>query len=330
VDFRRIYRKQRPLIPKALGVFGTVGVRINALTGDETPLAHASAALELLDQDRAAGNRAWGYHWDVQTRWSFYAGGSPNVVVTTFAADGLVAGAHALNEPRLARRAREAAEWILEELYVEDGGFFAYHPGNRSVIHNASLLGARAVHELLDGEGRDAATRALERTLAGQSTDGSWPYGEDANLTFIDSFHTGFVLDCLCSLRDLDSSVDDALRRGADFYSEHFFGSDGSTPLWPGKPYPKDAHSAGTGLTTLARLVEGGYASEDLLRRVTDYVLGDVVVDGHAIHRRGRHMRSTVRYIRWCDAHVALGLVNSARVLSAERREGARGTLPAA
>ena len=38
---------------------------------------------------------AWGYPFDVQTRWSFYPAGSPNVVVTSFAVQGLLEGATA-------------------------------------------------------------------------------------------------------------------------------------------------------------------------------------------------------------------------------------------
>jgi hypothetical protein len=37
---------------------------------------------------------------------------------------------------------------------------------------------------------------------------------------------------------------------------------------------------------------------------------------GHAVHRRYRVGRTTVRYLRWCDAHVALGLVDAAAALS--------------
>jgi len=34
------------------------------------------------------------------------------------------------------------------------------------------------------------------------------------------------------------------------------------------------------------------------------------------VHRRYRVGRTTVRYLRWCDAHVALGLVDAAAALS--------------
>ncbi len=86
VDLRRLYRRQHPQIAKALGIFGSAGMRAHRLTGDARPRDLGLRALELLDADRTAGPRAWGYPWDMQTRWSFYPAGTPNVVATTFAA----------------------------------------------------------------------------------------------------------------------------------------------------------------------------------------------------------------------------------------------------
>ena len=321
VDIRRLHRRERPPIPKALALFGSAAVRLSRLTGEERFARLARDALAELDGDRRAGERAWGYHWDVQTRWSFYPGGTPNVVVTAFAVRGLADGARALGETRLAARARDAGEWVLEELYLPERGHFAYHPGTDALIHNANLLGARTVHETVGPD--EGTSGAVERTLAAQRPDGSWPYGD--GIGFTDSFHTGFVLDCLCALQEVDPAVEDALARGAAYYSERFFGPDGSASLWPTRRYPLDAHSAGTGLTSLAVLVRHGHADRDLLLRVAERTARDVVRRGHAIHRRYRIGHATVRYVRWCDAHVALGLADAAEALQSSSVRAALG-----
>jgi hypothetical protein len=316
-DIRALRRRQRPRIAKALGVFGSVGVRLRRLTGEERFAHLALDALSKLDADRSAGAEAWGYPWDVQTRWGFYSAGSPNVVVTAYAARGLAAAGAELGEAAFLARAREAARWTLERLYLPEGGFFTYHPGSDTLIHNASLLGARTVHTLLPpGSAPGQVSSAVERTLTEQRPDGSWPYGE--GVAFVDSFHTGYILDCLCALRDVDPAVDDAVRRGAAYYAERFFAPDGSALLWPNRRYPVDAHSAGTGLTSLATLVRHGHVDRGLLERVAERTAADVVRDGHAVFRRYRFGRSTVRYIRWCDAHVALGLADAAEALAGE------------
>ena len=69
IDVRALYRRTHPIIPKALALFGSAGLRAHALTADRRSAELALAALELLNADCRAGPRAWGYHWDVQTRW---------------------------------------------------------------------------------------------------------------------------------------------------------------------------------------------------------------------------------------------------------------------
>ena len=154
----------------------------------------------------------------------------------------------------------------------------------------------------------------MQRTLDAQRPDGSWPYGEGRNLAWADSFHTGYVLLCLDRLRAVDGRIGEAVQRGAAHYSG-FFDAAGRAQLWADKPFPEDAHSAGTGLSTLAALVRRGLVERDLLERVARRVLDHGLRDGRAVHRRYRWGATTVRYVRWCDAHVALGLVDAAAAL---------------
>ncbi|HEX6713152.1 MAG TPA: hypothetical protein VF066_07195 [Thermoleophilaceae bacterium] len=308
VDLRRLYRRQHPQIAKALGVFGSAGSRAYRLTGDARVRDLGHRALDLLDADRTAGPRAWGYPWDMQTRWSFYPAGTPNVVATAFAASALLeaGGQHA-------PRAHEATQWVLDQLWVEPEGYFGYHPGRPVNIHNASLLGAWLIHVAGVGAG-ERVQRAIERTLEAQRADGSWPYGEGANLGWTDSFHTGYVLICLDRMRDVEPRIEDAVARGAAYY-ERFFDAAGRALLWAHKPFPEDAHSAGTGMSALALLARRGLVEREMLERVVGRVLDAGLRRRRAVHRRYRFGPTTVRYLRWADAHVALGLVDAAAVL---------------
>jgi hypothetical protein len=318
VDVRRLYRRRHPLIPKALGIFGSVGVRAHRLAGATAPQELGLRALDLLNSDRMAGPRAWGYHWDMQTRWSFYPAGSPNVVVTAFAASGLLEAGALMGRSDLVARAREAAHWVLEELWVEPEGYFAYHPGRPVNIHNASLLGAWLVHVAGPAAASGQVQRAIERTLDAQRRDGSWPYGEAGNLGWSDSFHSGYILICLDRLRGVDPRIGEAVARGAAHYRTFFDAVSGSARLWTHKPFPEDAHSAGTGMSALALLLRRGLVEREMLERVAVRVLDAGLREGRAIHRRYRFGPTTVRYLRWSDAHVALGLVDAAAALRDE------------
>jgi len=325
IDIRRLYRRRvHPRIAKALALFGQAALRLDAVRPDAGTRAHGARALELLLANTAAAD-AWGYPFDVQTRWSFYPAGSPNVVVTSFAGEALAEAVAALGDRRFAERADRAARWTLERAFNHSSGTFSYHEHSDAVIHNANLLAARLVWGRLghDQAARDAVARALERTLAAQARDGSWPYGEGEGLRWSDSFHTGFVLMSLARLRAVDGAVDEALERGARSYADRFFGPRGEARLWADRAYPEDAHAAGTGLTVLGALAELDIVEVALLERVADRVTTSTVIDGHAVWRRGRLLATRIPYLRWCDAHVARGLADAAAVLGNAR--GARG-----
>jgi hypothetical protein len=317
IDIRRAYRRAHPRIAKTLALFGATGLRIHAVTGREPARTRATGALLALHDDRGAGPHAWGYPFDVQTRWSYYPAGTPNVVVTGFAIPALLEGAAAIGRADLAERARAAARRILEALWVEPDGFFAYHAASRVNVHNANLLGAAAVADALgdDPSARAVVARAVDRTLARQRPDGSWEYGEGERLGWADSFHTGYVLSSLSRLRAVDPAVDDAIARGARHY-ERFFDERGRATLWAGRPWPEDAHSAGTGLSTLAMLVRDAKADRALLERVAARVLSTGIRGSQAVARRSRFGPTTVWYPRWCDGHVALGLADAAVALT--------------
>jgi hypothetical protein len=274
-----------------------------------------------LATDLTCGPDAWGYPWDTQTRWSFYPGGTPNVVVTAFAAAALAEAATALEEPEWSERARRAAGWVARELYLPDEGYFAYHTRSDRLVHNASLLGAALVHELIPhAPGAEEAVRvATARALDAQLPDGTWPYGEGEGLAWADGFHTGYVLESLCRLEGVDPRIPFAIERGASVYLSDFFDGDGRARLWRGRRYPEDSHSAGTGLTVLTRLAAHGTVPVPAVGRVAQHTLARMIHgDGHAVFQRRRWGASRVRYLRWCDAPVALGLASAAAVLRRE------------
>jgi len=320
-DLRVLRRQPPPRNAKALAVFARAATNLHSPA--DTACRTVDLALSLLLEERAAGAAAWGYPFDVQTRWSFYPAYAPNIIVTAFAVRSLrMASRRWSDRPRWSQAAHEAAGWLLDHLRTK-AGFFAYHERSETLVHNANVLGAQVVWEALGD--RDAALAAVEHTLRAQRSDGSWPYGAGRGLAFVDSFHTGFVLDGLATLSDLAPAIVDAVRRGAEYYERSFFDEAGAARLFAHRPYPHDAHSAGTGMTTLATLCGRGWASPETLALVSRRVLDTGLRGGHAVHRRYRRHRTSVRYIRWADAHVALGLADAANALFPPAPDRAQG-----
>jgi hypothetical protein len=323
VDIRRLYRRHHSLVPKAPALLGQAAVRLLTEGDDAHVRTLAQDAMETLVADTTCGEHVWGYPWDTQTRWSYYRGGSPNIVATAFSANALAEAAATLDEPAWRQRAERAAGWVARELYLSDQGYFAYHGRSDRLVHNANLLGAALVHELAPEapEAAEAVRIATARALDAQSPDGTWPYGEGPGLEWADGFHTGYVLDSLCRLEGVDPRIPSAIQRGARVYLSDFFDTDGRPRLWRGKRYPEDSHSAGTGLTVLTRLVARNCVPAAAVTRLAHYTLTHLIHrDGHVVFRRQRWGPTHVRYLRWCDAPVALGLASAAAFFVANPR----------
>ena len=112
VDVPRALSETPPADPEGAGIFGSVGARSYRLNRAGAPLELGLRAVDLLDSDLGTARpRAWGYHWDIQTRRSFYPARSPNVVMTAFGASGLLEAGALMGRSDFAARAREAARW---------------------------------------------------------------------------------------------------------------------------------------------------------------------------------------------------------------------------
>lgn len=255
---------------------------------------------------------AWGYDFDVATRWGVYAAREPNAVATAFVAQALLdaGGEHAI-------LARDAMRFACSNLFRHDGtdGYFAYTRASRVPIHNASLLlvgvGARCLSD--EDEGWEICRSALNHALRHQRPDGSWPYGEWPGLDWVDGFHTGYVLQALAEwqLRWPEARIDDAIKRGADFYAARLIDPDGAPRATIQQRLPIESHAAGTAISTFARLSRLDREYLHVSRHVLDFALDRLRrTDARFIYRIERRWRVPTPYIRWSDGHMALGLAD--------------------
>jgi hypothetical protein len=100
---------------------------------------------------------------------------------------------------------------------------------------------------------RAAAEAGLRWTVGHQRPDGSWPYGEQPHLDWVDNFHTGYVLDSLMLSASAGVNVDlgDTLDRGLDYYRRALFLEDGTPKYYPASVYPIDAQCVAQAIKTL-------------------------------------------------------------------------------
>jgi hypothetical protein len=261
----------------------------------------------------------WGYDFDVQTRWGYYPRTEPNAVVTAFVIEALADVAAASGREDLAAAAEAGTKFACSGLATPAGDelFFSYFRGSQAPIHNANLLLVRAVTRCSQTDGRlpETAERALSYTLARQREDGSWPYGEAPSLSWVDGYHTAYILDCL-GFRDgtlASSRVQAALSRGLDLYLQRLIDSDGAPRASLESRYPLDIHAAASAITTLCRLRalddRALPTAERVFRWAVDHLLR---ADGRFAFQQHSHWRNRLPFVRWGDAHMLVALAELA------------------
>ena len=197
-------------------------------------------------EDLRLESGAWSYHFDVQTRHLFYGRTTPNAIATCFAIRGLLDSGDRID---LALGAKPFLASLLRD--SEHGRFFAYVPAGSELIHNANLFVCGTLARLLrlePDEGLAAIVdEAAETTLRLRREDGNWPYGERADLTWRDSFHTAYILEGLARLSGHREVLADAIDRWVDAFFDHR----ATATYHPNRPHPADAHSAASAIDTM-------------------------------------------------------------------------------
>lgn len=321
----RLYGVQPFVMAKTVGLLLTAAARCVPYDPSAEDLTR-SLVEQLLASEGHLGDGRWGYEFDVQTRWSYYPQGVPNVIASYFAGRGLLEAGLALGDERIVGHAVEVARFITRELV--DGSerpFVRYTPESQVLVHNANLLGAGflAVVGRITGDNAliEAGEACARRSVDAQRQDGSWAYGESSNLGWSDNFHTAYNLDGLSMLvsAGADAGCRDALERGIAHWFAAFFGTDGRPYYLPGDGWPADIHCAATALEVGSRLADAEH--RDVIERCLAWSAEELVQpDGYLpVYRRYRHRVDARMFPRWGAAPWCLGLVTHALVAQGGR-----------
>lgn len=333
---RRLPLNARPLLgiapaanAKAAGLFVASYVRLSAAAGsDDTEPALSDVSRKLLDLASAGYSGAcWGYNFPWQSRAFYLPAGTPTVVNTAFCAHGLLDAYECTREENLLVTARSACDFVLRDLNRTEtahGTCFSYTPIDHTAVHNANALGASLLARVAaitgESELKETALASARHLLAHQKADGSWYYADTNFQSWIDSFHTGFVLDSLHTVIE-SLGFDEGrepLERGFRFFLDNFFEPDGSVRYYHNSLHPLDIHCPTQALVTLCRLWKVS-PQPDLIRTVLAHLLDKWrAPEGYfyfRISRRGRPNR--IPYMRWGQAWAMYAM---AHVIDLERQ----------
>jgi hypothetical protein len=334
INLRPLLQVPKRRNPKGVGLFISGLLHDHVRTGEASLLAEARSLADGLLTQRSSASQwqhaCWGYHFDWQARAFYVPAGKPNIITTCYVAQALHAVGHALGDAGLLQTALDAARFMQRYLYTEADGrsFYAYIPGEKAFVHNASLWGAawcaRAGHELGDETMQAQALKVARQSVAEQAADGSWVYGARHHHQFIDGFHTGYNLEALCMLRDalatdeFDASID----RGYRYYVNTFFEADGTAKYYNHNTYPIDMHSFAQAVFTLLKV--GGKAEDHALcHKVVNRAIELLYNErkGLFFYQKHRWYTNRINYSRWTQAWAYYALAYYNRFFSGPGNE---------
>jgi hypothetical protein len=261
----------------------------------------------------------WGYSFPWQTRTILVPRGAPNLVCTCFVSNALLDAYEKHRESQYLNMAASAAEYILNELYWEDGdsvASFSYPlPSLRSQTHNANFLGAALLCRIYKhcGEKKflDPALKVARYSGAKQHDNGAWDYGEYSTQRWVDNFHTGYNL---CALRSIGqytetSEFESHIRRGFEFYRKHFFREDGAPKYFHNRAYPIDIHNVAQSIITLLALRDLDESSVRLALSVFNWAMTHMWDEnGFFYYQILPFYTIRIPYMRWSQAWMLAAL----------------------
>ncbi len=321
-DLRPLARVPVQRNAKGIALFALAQLATYRRLRSEEAELQARNLLAVLLSMKAEGfsGAAWGYNFDWQSRNFFAPRGTPTIVPTAFAARAFIEAARAFNDDEYRNIARSACDFILNDLprtvETDTELCFSYAPNTDTRIFNASLLAAEVFAEvgrLINDEALcREAERAARYVINQQQPDGSWTYGTDPNQSWIDNFHTAYILFSLkrivaaCSF---GADFQQALEHGFSYWKRTFFLADGWPKYYHDDPYPVDAHAAASAIVTLVECRDLDETSSTMAHQIASWTIKNLRDKrGFFYYQRRRFYTVRKPYMRWTQAWMLYAL----------------------
>ncbi len=206
--------------------------------------------LEVLIETKAPGyvHYGWGYPFNWETRRGPIWHDTPFITTIPYVYEAFQEVYRIDDNPKWRAIMQSIAQHAVED-YRDvatspnaSACFYDPRPNDSSGVINASAYRAflltSASIEFSDDSYRKIADRNLNFVLQAQNPDGSWPYSTDEVRTFVDHFHTCFVLKALAKIEAITKNSDctKAIERGVDYYVKNLFDEEGLPKPFSRKP----------------------------------------------------------------------------------------------
>jgi hypothetical protein len=267
-----------------------------------------------------ASGCGWGLRFPYVSRFAKLCILEPNAFNTINAIHALLDGYTALHDDTYLENALKGFAFLRTDLGYEvfDHGIaWRYTRAISARVYNISglMIGLTArIGTLLDDDSFFDYMRRLYAFLrSAESSDGSWHYSDDSRGTFVDGFHTGFILEGV--LRAIASGVlegDQAFDRACAYYLRTFFEPSGLPRYFAHSLYPVDSQNCAQALQTLVFLNRLRLVGADTVARCFSAIDGALWnPSGYYNHRRTAHSLYRTPMHKWATGPMFLALAHT-------------------
>jgi rhamnogalacturonyl hydrolase YesR len=320
INFRPIMGVKKNIMAKTMAFCSDAYLNIYQSIGDEEYLRKSKICLAFLQKTKSSrySGATWGFPFSYQTQKLYYKKGKTVLVYTAFIANSFINAFEVFQKQEYFDIARDAVEFILndtEKLETSFGICFSYAPGIRLFIHNANLLAAQLLARICSYTKEERlfeyAQRAVNYSMHYQREDGSWYYGEEEGLHWIDGLHTGFNLDALFYYMEStkDFYYKQRIITALDYYRKNLFDNLGRAIFLNTKTYPIDIRSAAQGIKTFCiyATYNSEYFSDSI--KIADWTIKNMFdKDGFFYYQFRRLYKIKIPYMRWAESTMLLSL----------------------
>lgn len=284
VNVRPLLRIGKSRSSKGMGFLARAFVRLHQATGKPEWADKAEFALQWLIDNQSPGysGACWGNHFDYQSRSTYVTKNIPSVVWTSLIGHAFLDAYEHFRRENFLAIAESACAHIERDLGVHresDTVCIHYFPTSTHQVHNANTLGASLLARTYSHTGNDSyrtlAEAALRYTAKYQRADGSWYYGEAANLHWVDNFHTAYVLDSFkhYEMATGDTRFHQLIVDGYEYWKRTFFLTDGTPRYYNYKTRPLDIQCSSQAIDTLVFFRDLDRGSLSLALRVARWTI---------------------------------------------------------
>lgn len=322
INLRPVLGIKPAMSTKAMGFLAQGYLRLYQTYGEAVFLERMAFCLAWLMENRAAGFQGycWGNHFDYQSRGGYIPKGTPTIVWTGLIAHAFLDAYDALGDTRYLAVARSVCDFIQNDLGWMDfpeGVVLRYYPKAGIQIHNSSLIGASVLARVgalsAIPHYRELAEQAVRFTVHHQTGNGAWYYGVGPQWKWIDSFHTGYVLEALNTFRRCTgcNTYDASLRRGYAFFVDTFFLADGTPRYYAHRTSPIDIQCASQAIQTLVSLRALHPHSAATAERVATWTISNMQdKTGYFYYRRYPLVTNRTPTLHWGQATMFAALAS--------------------